>query len=390
MGRRTLQNDGSSPSPTLQPFRVSAARPSDLDVRQRPRRYNDIVQVESRRVVTVMKDDDDTIDDDDDDNDYDRLPYDGCRPPVGHEFATNAVDRTDGDRLNDTLFEIKRLLSNGKLPQRFLEKLISDEDITDRLLTEFEKLTATPAAAAAAPNNPSPPQLTSGRRPPIAAPPAAAPQSQPQQQPQPQHQHHRGTASSSSSTPEMTAAGRRSVRFDGTASSSAADQPSTSGRTRRRRRDSRNNQNRSRSRSGGGGGGNRNRTLATVGHDDIGRDRRGNFRDSDSAVAVAAPAEHGCCSTCSSSSDSELDDLSVYRLPSRRHYGPGASGSAARISYVPNDAIAYYAKQQQQAVHRSPRGRTRAAAAANTASPPPHAQTSTQQPPMDDKNCVIQ
>lgn len=383
MGRRALQTtvcSTSSPSPTRQLHRMAAdgvstlptigrpsavaaaTRPSDLDVRQR-RRRNDIV-VESRRVVTVVKDDGDTADDDYDDR------YDGRQRAGGHRFTAApvaAVDQTDCGRLDDTLYELQRLLSNGKLPQRFLEKLISDDDITDRLLTEFEKLTAAATASsssnlAVTAANPSPPSSTSSshrrssavdRRPTNAS------------STMPALQQHR--ASSSSSTPEMTPGGRRSVRFDGTAS--AVDTSSAAaGRTRRRRRDGRNN--RSRSRSGGRSGG-RNRPPPPPPPlpEDVIQNMLG--VDDDSA------AEHDrCCSTCSSSSDSELDDLSVYRLPARRPYGPGA-GAAARISYVPNDAIAY---AKQQAGHRSPGRRTMAT---------PQQQPSQQQT-VDDKNCTIQ
>lgn len=401
MGRRALQNIvASSPSPTrqhragvddgvllraLSAGRVghvaAAARPSDLDVRQR-RRRNDIVQVESRRVVTVVKDDSagDTADDRDRDDRDDRY-YDSYRRNgggSGHRFNRSTSPRSDAGRLDDTLYELQRLLSNGKLPQSFLEKLVSDDDITDRLLTEFEKLTATapppppplPMSVTAASAETYPPSLTPSssscrrsttivdRRPPTAPPSTTSLQLQ-------QHR-----ASSSSSTPEMTAGGRRSVRFDGTVASTSAD-PSTSSRTRRRRRDGRNN-NRSRSRSGG-----RSRPpppppMAPPEHVIAGPDF-----DDDST------AEHGCCSTCSSSSGSELDDLSVYRLPARRSYGPGV-GAAARISYVPNDAIAY--AKQQAAGHRSPGKRTAAVNAANASQ---QSQTSSQQS-ADDKNCTIQ
>ncbi|XP_025418393.1 protein prickle-like isoform X2 [Sipha flava] len=398
MGRRALQANGcstSSPSPTrlhraaadnvLARSSPMVTRPSDLDVRQR-RRRNDIVQVESRRVVTVVKDDGDATGyDDRDDQDYDER-YEGRR--VGHRFtatstsstaaAAAAIDQMDGGngRLDDTLYELQRLLSNGKLPQRFLEKLVSDDDITDRLLNEFEKLTTAAAAATASPalqvtsanRSPSSRRSAVDRRPTVGSPAAGAVNVQHHQQ---QHR-----ASSSSSTPEMTSGGRRSVRFDGTASSSA-DTPASGGRTttRRRRRDGRNNRSRSRS------GSSRNRPppppppppqppqLGDAAH---------NFDlDNDSA------AEHGCCSTCSSSSGSELDDLSVYQLPARRPYGPGA-GAAARISYVPNDAIAY---AKQQAGHRSPGKRT-------VGQQPGHMQRPLQPPPsqqaVDDKNCAIQ
>lgn len=49
------------------------------------------------------------------------------------------------------------------------------------------------------------------------------------------------------------------------------------------------------------------------------------------------------CSTCSSSSSSDMDDY-VYRLPARKHYG------GIRVSYVPNDAIAYEKKLKKQAM----------------------------------------
>ncbi|XP_039956808.1 uncharacterized protein LOC120772332 isoform X1 [Bactrocera tryoni] len=48
------------------------------------------------------------------------------------------------------------------------------------------------------------------------------------------------------------------------------------------------------------------------------------------------------CSTCSSSSSSDMDDY-LYRIPARRHYG------GVRVSYVPNDAIAYERKRKQAA-----------------------------------------
>lgn len=66
------------------------------------------------------------------------------------------------------------------------------------------------------------------------------------------------------------------------------------------------------------------------------------------------------CSTCSSSSSS--DDPTVYQLPPRRPFAGGA-----RISYVPNDKLAF-AKRQQSLVSRSP---------------------SNSKKPTDDKNCVI-
>lgn len=382
MGRRALQNanhsGASTPSPTrhmqqraagdgvLSPNvgqpNAAAARPTDLDVRQR-RRRNDIAVVESRRVLTVLNRDeggDGELATDDDD---------GSRPH-GHGFAAAssavvAVDRTDGGRLDDTLYELQRLLSNGKLPQRFLEKLISDDEITDRLLNEFEKLTTAAAATATATAvEPSPPSSSSSSRRPVVdrrlagtmPPPAAIAAAGSNSPSQPRR------ASSSSSTPETVATatgGRRSVRFDGTALSST--DPPASGRTRRRRREGRNNRSRSRSRNS--------RPVPPP------PPPPGNDDGNDSS------AEHGCCSTCSSSSDSELDDLSVYRLPARRPYGPGA-GAAARISYVPNDAIAY-AKQQATA-HRSPGRRTAAGGQSQQ-----HLQQQQQQS-VDDKNCVIQ
>ncbi|CAH1712697.1 unnamed protein product [Aphis gossypii] len=378
MGRRALQNannsNTSSPSPTRHMQQRSAgdgviaphasrpnavaARPSDLDVRQR-RRRNDIAVVESRRVLTLVdrdNGDDGNVATDDDGN--------GGRPR-GHGFSATsssviAVDRTDGGRLDDTLYELQRLLSNGKLPQKFLEKLISDDEITDRLLNEFEKLTTAAAASAAA--EPLPPSSSSSSRRPvddrrlaIATPPSTSAVAASNAPPQSRR------ASSSSSTPETVATGgRRSVRFDGTALSST--DPPASGRTRRRRREGRNNRSRSRSRNS--------RPVPPPPPPPTGNDD-----DDDSS------AEHGCCSTCSSSSGSELDDLSVYRLPARRPYGPGA-GAAARISYVPNDAIAY-AKQQATA-HRSPGRRTAAAGQS-----PQHLQQQQQQS-VDDKNCVIQ
>ena len=68
------------------------------------------------------------------------------------------------------------------------------------------------------------------------------------------------------------------------------------------------------------------------------------------------------CSTCSSSSSS--DDPTVYQLPARRQYGAGA-----RISYVPNDTLAF-AKRQQQTLNGKVPLNKRAT-------------------PVDDKNCVI-
>ncbi|XP_025206693.1 protein prickle-like [Melanaphis sacchari] len=378
MGRRALQNANnsstSSPSPTRHmPQRSAgdgvlapphdgrpnavATRPSDLDVRQRRRRNDVGAVVETRRVLAVVDRDNghggDAATDDD---------GSGGRPR-GHGFtatssAVIAVDRTDGGRLDETLYELQRLLSNGKLPQKFLEKLISDDEITDRLLNEFEKLTTATAATAAEPSPPS--SSSSSRRPVVdrrltgaAPPPAAVTVAAANAPPQPRR------ASSSSSTPETVATGgRRSVRFDGAALSST--DPPASGRTRRRRREGRNNRSRSRSRNS--------RPVPPP------PPPTGNDDGDDSS------AEHGCCSTCSSSSGSELDDLSVYRLPARRPYGPGA-GAAARISYVPNDAIAY-AKQQATA-HRSPGRRTAAAGQSQQ-----HPQQ--QQQSVDDKNCVIQ
>lgn len=72
------------------------------------------------------------------------------------------------------------------------------------------------------------------------------------------------------------------------------------------------------------------------------------------------------CSTCSSSSSS--DDPTVYQLPPRRPYAGGV-----RISYVPNDKLAF-AKRQQSIASRSP----------NKKQPQP-----TPPPSADDKSCVI-
>ncbi|XP_017478963.1 PREDICTED: protein prickle, partial [Rhagoletis zephyria] len=46
------------------------------------------------------------------------------------------------------------------------------------------------------------------------------------------------------------------------------------------------------------------------------------------------------CSTCSSSSSSSEDYMMMYQLPQRRHYG------GVRVSYVPNDALAYDRKRK--------------------------------------------
>uniref|UniRef100_A0A1I8N1U5 LIM domain protein n=2 Tax=Musca domestica TaxID=7370 RepID=A0A1I8N1U5_MUSDO len=62
-------------------------------------------------------------------------------------------------------------------------------------------------------------------------------------------------------------------------------------------------------------------TMSTGQHDD----------DSDDASSV--------CSTCSSSSSSS-EDYMMYQLPQRRHYG------GVRVSYVPNDALAYDRKRK--------------------------------------------
>lgn len=355
MGRRALQLNGASPShgtvaATPSPTRlrsagedamraatavgtVAAARPCELDVGRQRRRCNDIVVESCRSVLTVVKDDGSA----DDERRY--RGFDDSGDEVTRDRDRyGAADRVDGGggRLDDTLYELQRLLSNGKLPQRFLEKLVTDDDITDRLLNEFEKLTAATTESAC-----RRPALPADRRPPAAL----------------QHHGNRGpiaaAASSSSSTPEMSTAatGRRSVRFDGTAS----DPPTTSARTRRRRN--------ARSRSGSRG--------------------RPSPRPSHSRPLPEAVADdddsHSCCSTCSSSSGSDFDDLSVYRLPARRPYGPGA-GAAARISYVPNDAIAY--AKQQAGGHRSPGRRSAAAATSQT--------SVTAAAAVDDKNCAIQ
>lgn len=62
-------------------------------------------------------------------------------------------------------------------------------------------------------------------------------------------------------------------------------------------------------------------------------------------VGVSNPTGNNCdaasiCSTCSSSSSSDMDDY-VYRIPARKHYG------GVRVSYIPNDAIAYEKKRKQ-------------------------------------------
>jgi prickle len=73
--------------------------------------------------------------------------------------------------------------------------------------------------------------------------------------------------------------------------------------------------------------------------------------------------DDGSCSTCSSSSSSS-DDEAVYRLPPQRAYG------GVRISYVPNDALAY-ARDGLQPRQRS-----------TSASGP-------MSPGKDDKSCII-
>ncbi|XP_015039098.2 protein prickle isoform X3 [Drosophila pseudoobscura] len=50
--------------------------------------------------------------------------------------------------------------------------------------------------------------------------------------------------------------------------------------------------------------------------------------------------ESDVCSTCSSSSSSSEDYMMMYQLPQRRHYG------GVRVSYVPNDALAYDRKRK--------------------------------------------
>ncbi|XP_050541912.1 protein espinas-like isoform X2 [Daktulosphaira vitifoliae] len=291
-----------------------AVRPTDLDVQLRQthrnrRRCNDVVQVQSRSVLTVVNDRRRFSTDDDDDN-----------RDVGN-------DEPDvGRRLDDTLYGLQQLLSNGKLPQRFIEKLITDEEITDRLLTEFEKLTAGEKTF----SSPSwRPKADSSLEPP---PPMAVMEQ---------------------STPELMASpGRRSVRFDAaTASSSEKSRPDRRRNGRRRRRPP---------------------PPPPLHSDDD------DIRPSSSNRLADDDDSHSCCSTCSSSSGSELDDLSIYRLPPKKASGSGNSG-AARISYVvPNDAIAY-AKQQANAY-----GTT------NCKKPNGSIGAQTNGQPADDKNCSIQ
>ncbi|CAD7013450.1 unnamed protein product [Ceratitis capitata] len=64
-------------------------------------------------------------------------------------------------------------------------------------------------------------------------------------------------------------------------------------------------------------------------------DRHCRDEESDDASSV--------CSTCSSSSSSSEDYMMMYQLPQRRHYG------GVRVSYVPNDALAYDRKRKPSA-----------------------------------------
>jgi len=200
-----------------------------------------------------------------------------------------ATDGGGGGQLDDTLYEPQRLLSNGKLPQRFLEKIISDGEITvvleplRRPVVEWRLAGAVLpfATIVAAANTPSQPRR----------------------------------ASSSSSTPETVATisgDRRLVRFGGAALSST--DPPASGRTRRRRRKGRNNRSRSQNRNS--------RPVPPL------PPPSGNDYGDDSS------AERSCGSSCSSSSTSRCTG---YRLTGLT--------AAAKIPYVPYDVIAY-AKQQ--------------------------------------------
>ncbi|XP_050431652.1 protein prickle-like isoform X2 [Adelges cooleyi] len=317
-----------STAATYQNVAGGAVRPIDLDVQQRlpphrnRRRCNDIVQVESRSVVTVV-------------NDRRQRKFSANDDDVHQDGFDDEPD--GGNRLDDTLYGLQRLLSNGKLPQRFIEKLISDDDITDRLLTEFEKLTA-------GENCSSSPSWQSKTTASLEPPPPMA-------------------AIEQSHTDLTVSPGRRSVRFDAAAAAASEN----SGPSRRRGRDGRSRRRRP--------------PPPPPSHPD---DR---MRPSCSSNPLSADDDdsHSCCSTCSSSSGSELDDLSVYRLPPKKPYGLG-NGGAAKISYVvPNDAIAY-AKQQAGATGQKSSSHGVGARRPNGTS----AANNNNSQPLDDKNCSIQ
>ncbi|XP_073846090.1 espinas isoform X1 [Musca autumnalis] len=91
------------------------------------------------------------------------------------------------------------------------------------------------------------------------------------------------------------------------------------------------------------------------------------------------------CSTCSSSSSSDMDDY-VYRLPARKHYG------GVRVSYVPNDAIAYEKKKKQameQANTYSTIGGGSVTTANATGGPMVASSTTSTVGNGDGKNCII-
>lgn len=135
----------------------------------------------------------------------------------------------------------------------------------------------------------------------------------------PELAHQSGAAGATSSGYRSRAKGNRSVRFENTADDDDDDEVGLE--------------------------------LSRAGPSN-GRHRRRHYRRDDDSDSY--------CSTCSSSSSS--DDPTVYQLPARRPYAGGA-----RITYVPNNAVAIAKREQQTMAAKSPN----------------------KKPPPDDKNCVI-
>ncbi|XP_016988332.2 protein prickle isoform X2 [Drosophila rhopaloa] len=84
--------------------------------------------------------------------------------------------------------------------------------------------------------------------------------------------------------------------------------------------------------------------AASLVHESPNRQQRGSDRerdrDRDREREREESEESDVCSTCSSSSSSSEDYMMMYQLPQRRHYG------GVRVSYVPNDALAYDRKRK--------------------------------------------
>ncbi|XP_052841657.1 protein prickle isoform X2 [Drosophila gunungcola] len=80
--------------------------------------------------------------------------------------------------------------------------------------------------------------------------------------------------------------------------------------------------------------------AASLVHESPSRQQRDRDREREREREREESEESDVCSTCSSSSSSSEDYMMMYQLPQRRHYG------GVRVSYVPNDALAYDRKRK--------------------------------------------